>query len=362
VLEAAAAVPDWDMVMVLVNDDEYGGSGGFLSVASTNSLSGDIMQHELGHSFSKLADEYDYGGSGISCNDPPNATLGACEVNVTNQSSRANLKWKRWVAASTPIPSVAPLADPLATGAWEGARYWTSGMYRQCYNGIMRSLGVPFCHVDSEAFVKQLYGGGWGIPAAGVSLIEPGALPAESTVSVNVGTTAAFQATVVGSATAGGLTATWFVDNKQVQTKATQHGQLQVFPYTAVDALAHSVELRVRDNTPLTLDAPTASRMWTVQGVVVLPGAPTFTALIPGYYALSARFTAPVANGVAITGYTVTCTAPNRATVKASAKASPISLNWLPGGVTYTCTVSASSAAGTGRASAARSAKTLKLF
>jgi len=364
VLTAAADVPDWDMVAVLVNDEEYGGSGGYISVSSTNGSSADVMQHELGHSFSKLADEYDSPYPGYpACSDLPGSTLGACEVNVTDQTARNSLKWQRWVASTTPIPSVAPMPDPIEAGLWQGARYQSSGVYRQCFSGIMRSLGAPFCHVDGEAFVKQLFGGGWGAPSAGVSLIEPGALPASASLTANVGTPVGFQASVAGSAKAGTLTATWLVDQQPVKTVATQHGQSQTFSYTVPDSAPHTVELKVKDNTPLTLDAPTASRTWTVQGVAVLPGAPAITALTPGWYSLKLYFSSPAAvPGAVITGYTSTCTAPNRATVTTTASKSPISMNWLPGGVTYTCTVVAKSASGNGPASAPRSAKTLKLF
>lgn len=363
VLTAAAAVPDWDMIMVLVNDPEYGGSGGYISVASTNDASAEVMQHELGHSFSKLADEYDTPYPGFPlCSDLPGATVGACEANVTDQTARASLKWTRWVASTTALPTVAPLADAQGTGLWQGARYQTSGLYRQCFNGIMRVLGVPFCHVDSEAFVKQLFGGGWGVPASGISLIEPGALPASTGITVNTGTKQNFQATLAGSNTTGGLTATWLVDGKQVQTAATTHGQVQSFSYTVADVVPHTVELKVRDNTPLTLDAPSASKTWTVQGVATLPGAPTFTSLTAGWYSLTLRFSPPTTGGGPITGYAVNCTAPNRATLTSAPKTSPLTLSWLPGGVTYTCTVAAKSALGTGPASAPRSARTLKLF
>lgn len=364
VLTAAADVPDWDMVAVLVNDEEYGGSGGYLSVSSTNGSSAEVMQHELGHSFSKLADEYDSPYPGFpACSDLPGSSLGACEVNVTDQTDRNSLKWKRWVATSTPIPSVAPEADPIAAGLWQGARYQSVGLYRQCFGGIMRSLGAPFCHVDGEAFVKQLFGGGWGAPAAGISLIEPGSLPLAANTTANVGTQVRFEATLAGSANNGALTATWLVDKQPVQTVATQHGHAQAFNYTVASNALHTIELKVKDNTPLTLDAPTASRTWTVQGVAALPGAPTITALTAGWYSLKLSFTPPAAvPGAVITGYASTCTAPNRATVTTTASKSPIAINWLPGGVTYTCTVAAKSAAGNGPASAPRSARTLKLF
>src|SRR5262249_8634521 len=160
----------------LVNDPEYGGSGGPMSVATTNSLSAEIMQHEFGHTFTRLADEYETPFPGYpACSDLA-GSASPCEPNVTDHTARP--KWPGRVATGTAVPTGGPLPDPLAAGAWQGARFLSSGMYRGCYNGIMRVLGQPFCDVESNAFVKRLYGGGWGAPAAGVSLIEPGATPA----------------------------------------------------------------------------------------------------------------------------------------------------------------------------------------
>lgn len=58
-LAAAAAVPDWDHILMLLNDTTYGGSGGTLSVTSTHAQAVDIARHEYGHAFTDLADEYD---------------------------------------------------------------------------------------------------------------------------------------------------------------------------------------------------------------------------------------------------------------------------------------------------------------
>lgn len=160
VFQAAASVPAWDQILVLVNDTEYGGSGGIIGVATTNEYSADIMQHELGHSFTDLADEYETVYPGFpSCSDKFGAY--PCEANVTNETQRSLIKWRGWINATTAIPTVGPLSDPIATGLWQGARYSSSGMYRQCFDGMMRSLQRPFCHVDSEAFVSKLFSG-WG--------------------------------------------------------------------------------------------------------------------------------------------------------------------------------------------------------
>jgi len=265
VLTAAAAVPDWDKVIVLVNDSEYGGSGGSVGVVTTHAQSMQIQQHEFGHSFTQLADEYTSAYPGYPpCSDLP-ATSARCEANVTDQSSRALIKWTRWLAAQTPVPSDAQLAgDPLGAGLWLGARFQSAGMYRQCYNGIMRTLGGPFCRVDSEAFVKRLYGGGWGVPAQGVSLIEPGAIPASTSVDAAPQSTLQFQANIAGSLAAGGLKVSWLVDGAPAQMESSVHGAHQAFTYVLPDTSMHTVELQVSDTTPFLLDMPLRSRRWTV--------------------------------------------------------------------------------------------------
>ena len=82
VFAAAAAVPDWDHILVMVNDETYGGAGGVVSVVSTHSLAADIARHEFGHAFTDLADEYDTPFPAFpSCSDLSGP---ACEANVTD--------------------------------------------------------------------------------------------------------------------------------------------------------------------------------------------------------------------------------------------------------------------------------------
>ncbi len=351
VLSAAAAVPDWDKILVLVNDTEYGGSGGSVSVATRDAQSAGIMQHEFGHTFTLLADEYDAPYPGFpACSDLPPASQ-PCEANVTNQIDRSLLKWKGWVAGSTPTPTTGPLADPLAAGLWQGARYQASGMYRQCNNGLMRALGLPFCDVDSEAFVKRLYGGGWGAPASGVSLIEPGSTPGASSLEAAQGSTITFQANVIGSLGAPGLTATWRVDGSPAQTNATASGALQTFTYAVPDTGTHTIELQVTDNTTFLLQAPTRSRQWTVTGTAVnnVPGAPTLQSALGGNAQATLHFSPPSSNGGSpITSYSATC---NPGAVTASAGASPVTVAGLTNGVAYSCFVRAVNASGPGPAS-----------
>ena len=129
VLTAASAVPDWDFVFVLVNDATYGGAGGGIAVASTHPSSADVVRHEFGHTFTDLADEYESAFPGFpACDD---VVSSSCEANVTNDATPSTLKWRDWVQGAVPIPT--PENDPLYSdvlGAFEGARYQSTGMYR----------------------------------------------------------------------------------------------------------------------------------------------------------------------------------------------------------------------------------------
>ena len=128
VLAAAAAMPDWDEIMVIVNDPTYGGSGGSLAVISTNGAAVQVAQHEYGHTFSRLADEYTTPFPGYpACSDMSGP---ACEPNVTDQTSRALIKWFPWIDAGTPIPTPNQTAYRRVVGLFQGARYLGTGMYR----------------------------------------------------------------------------------------------------------------------------------------------------------------------------------------------------------------------------------------
>lgn len=137
----------WDVILVLVNSTKYGGSGGGIAVASVHSTSSEIILHELGHSFANLADEYETAYPGF----PP----GDYEPNVDYNYSGPGLKWLVWVEPGTPLPT--PETSPYLTsvGAFEGARYLTTGIYRPAYNCEMRALSQQFCPVCREAHVLE---------------------------------------------------------------------------------------------------------------------------------------------------------------------------------------------------------------
>jgi hypothetical protein len=82
------------------------------------------------------------------------------------------------------------------------------------------------------------------------------------------------------------------------------------------------------------------------------PGAPTALAATAGNAEATISFTAPASTGgSAITGYTVTCTASGQTTRTATGAGSPLTVTTMTNGSLYTCTATATNAAGTGAAS-----------
>jgi hypothetical protein len=209
--DAAAAVP-WDLVILMVHHSRYGGGGifNFYSTFTTrNQWSEYVFLHELGHALAGLADEY-YTSS-VAYNDLYPPGVEPAEPNITALLDPAALKWQGLVTPSTPLPTpwakdgfdaldrayqarrealngriaeamrthapaaeVARLIDEeerlsveharavneyLAgspgqgvVGAFEGAGYSSSGLYRPFLDCIMFSKGLkPFCPVCQDA-------------------------------------------------------------------------------------------------------------------------------------------------------------------------------------------------------------------
>ena len=156
---ATAQVPQWDMVIVIVNSTVYGGSGGAAAVFSLAPNANEIALHEMGHTGFGLADEYEYFlGCGTDTNRNNHPAGEPVEANVTIDANRATNKWRDLIAASTAMPTTSngdctkcdPQGNPVAAnvvGAFEGAHYYHCGAYRPQFDCRMRALGNPFCAV-----------------------------------------------------------------------------------------------------------------------------------------------------------------------------------------------------------------------
>jgi hypothetical protein len=141
-------VPEYDVAILLVNDVKYGGSGGTIALATVNEYSAQVVEHELGHSFANLADEYDIQYPGFSPSEQPNNTA---------QTIRSLIKWRHWIDSTTPVPTPETATYDEAAGLFEGSMYRTSGWYRPHNNSLMRNLNRPLGQVNREQFVLQFY-------------------------------------------------------------------------------------------------------------------------------------------------------------------------------------------------------------
>ncbi|HMQ07644.1 MAG TPA: M64 family metallopeptidase [Saprospiraceae bacterium] len=130
----AATFPEYDQVVMVVNDSRYGGSGGWIATTSAHPLAGEIAIHEIGHSFSNLSDEY-YAGDQYARET----------ANMTRNSNPNQIKWRNWLN-------------------FQGIGIYTfccggnaSSWYKPHQNCKMERLGVPFCSVCKEQTVQDIH-------------------------------------------------------------------------------------------------------------------------------------------------------------------------------------------------------------
>jgi hypothetical protein len=192
--DIAGAAP-YDFLIVLVNDNRYGGGGIYNLYTTCYTISDTpgkewqmdyVYVHEFGHSFGGLGDEY-Y-SSQVSYNDFYQKGVEPWEPNLTALVDKDHLKWKSFVAEGTPLPTpwektaydslgrerakldrLAPdyyaKREPLyqaemnilkttayagKVGAFEGAGYVSKGIFRPASDCRMFSLSLgdfdPVCN------------------------------------------------------------------------------------------------------------------------------------------------------------------------------------------------------------------------
>ncbi|MDJ0841712.1 MAG: M64 family metallopeptidase [Acidobacteriota bacterium] len=136
-----------DLVVVLVNDPEYGGSGGMVAVTSTDSSMPETIIHEAGHTLGLLADEY---VEPLLC-DPAEPE----EPNATTFTFIPLVKWAHWFDG--PVLTPTPESFGSMPGLYEGGNYCPADMYRPTATSAMRALGEPFYAVNEEVLVRRIY-------------------------------------------------------------------------------------------------------------------------------------------------------------------------------------------------------------
>ncbi|MBK8502068.1 MAG: T9SS type A sorting domain-containing protein [Saprospiraceae bacterium] len=123
--------PLFDQAVLIVNDQRYGGSGGWLATTSVHESAPEIALHEIGHSFAGLADEY-WAGEQFAAEKP----------NMTQSLSREKVTWRNWL-------------DYADVGVYlhEENQTWA----RPHQNCKMRVLNPEFCSVCQESLVKRIH-------------------------------------------------------------------------------------------------------------------------------------------------------------------------------------------------------------
>jgi hypothetical protein len=130
----ASHSPQYDQVIMIVNHTKYGGSGGWLATSSTHSSASEITIHEIGHSFSKLADEY-FAGDQYLRETP----------NMTRTTHPDSVKWKNWMGQ-------------FGIGIYQHCCGGNSpNWYRPHQDCKMRFLGKPFCSVCKETTIARIH-------------------------------------------------------------------------------------------------------------------------------------------------------------------------------------------------------------
>ena len=138
-----------DYIIVMVNDENYGGGAiyNFYAVTSMHRMAEYVLPHEFGHHFGGLADEYideDMAYSTLYLNGyEPH------EPNITTLKDFGR-KWKSMLPVGTKVPTPenndVPKSECGPLGVYEGAGYSAKGVYRPAMHCMMRDY-APFCPV-----------------------------------------------------------------------------------------------------------------------------------------------------------------------------------------------------------------------
>jgi hypothetical protein len=257
ILGNSVAPAQRDMTFVIVNDSEYGGSGGSVAVTSTNQQVLELILHELGHSFGLLADEY--GGP-----PPPvcNNSFEPSAANATKATDRSLIKWNHWIDASTPIPTLTALDG--VPGLYEGAVYCDTGLYRPTFGSKMRFLGRPYEQINTEQLIRRIY-----------NVVSPldASQPAATDITLTTAQSQAFSVTPLVTLS-GTIKVDWFLDGV---FQSTGTG----FTVNNLTSGAHVVDAVVKDNTALvrkdTENLLSDSRRWNLTVNAVATPTPTPT-------------------------------------------------------------------------------------
>ena len=147
-----------DYLVVVLNEDGFGGCRRGSEIAVTTASGWPVVSHELGHMVGGLCDEY------VAAN-PRTYTGGepGC-VNLTINTNRDTIKWKRFVRPTTPLPTTfdsSTMNRSQTVGAFEGGtrgagNTFDEGIWRPASSSRMRSNSPPFNPVSYKRMKEVL--------------------------------------------------------------------------------------------------------------------------------------------------------------------------------------------------------------
>lgn len=220
--------PDFDQVILLVNDLRYGGSGNSgARYAITSAYAPEIALHEMGHSLANLADEY-VDNLLVETTGFP-AFVEGNHPNVTALTDPEAVPWAHWIDPAESLPGE---QGDAGVGLFEGGMYRSHGVYRPTFDSRMRSFDADFGPVNSEIWVLSLYEGTDG----GIR----GFSPSEQSLITIAGEPVSFIVSPIFDADVQSVQ--WFVDEVPVET-AEDPDELVVTPEVG----EHTVSVRVED-------------------------------------------------------------------------------------------------------------------
>ena len=160
--DVAASAP-YEVVEILLNDEQYGGGGIFnlqSTVAAGTKGADYVFIHEFAHNLAGLGDEY-VGNVTYETGEP--VTAEPWEPNLTallDPPTLLTLKWRDLIEPGTPLPT--PMTYAGKIGAFEGGGYQSRGLYRPEADCIMFSVtrsglsGVPARHHENYRYLRAL--------------------------------------------------------------------------------------------------------------------------------------------------------------------------------------------------------------
>jgi hypothetical protein len=135
--------------VLMINSDEYGGSGGVIPVYSSAAM--EVALHEMGHSFANLGDAYV--DESIAATYLPFWVEGA-NANLTQFTAPAEVPWSLWIDDHLNYPMN---EGESGVGICEGGYYHSTGFYRPLYESRMGVNNADFGVVNSEAWILESY-------------------------------------------------------------------------------------------------------------------------------------------------------------------------------------------------------------